>query len=440
MAAPEIVAYVTLALAALAAIAAVALLAGRAASARALAELQRRIEEQEKALAGARAAIDGVQAGVQREFATARAESGARGDAVRAEVVGTVQKFGADLEQRMIRLSDTLAVSLKEVRGALDGQLDKLREENNAKLDQMRAVVEEKLQKTLEDRLGDSFKQVSEHLATVQKGLGEMSAIAGDVGDLRRVLTNVKTRGGWAEIQLEAMLEQFLSPEQYEKNAAIQPGASERVEFAVKLPSKDEDGRFILLPIDAKFPKEDYERLADATERADGPAMLAAGRALEDRLRNEAKRIRAKYVVPPYSTDFGLMYLPTEGLYAEVARRPGLLAELQTDSRIMVAGPSTLVALLNSLQMGFRTLAISKRSSEVWTVLGQAKTEFARFGDTIEKARLSIDRAGKSLDGVGVRTRAIERRLRGVEAMPAEGAFQIEAEEPADEDKLAGPQ
>ena len=329
------------------------------------------------------------------------------------------QRLG-EMAARLAELAERTEQRFEALRTAVDAQLDRLRTENAAKLEEMRRTVDEKLQQTLEQRLGESFRLVGEQLTSVHLGLGEMQRIAGEVGDLKRVLGNVKTRGGWAEVQLDAMLEQFLHPDQFERNAAIRPGTGERVEFAVRLPSKDDDHRFVLLPIDAKFPKEDYERLVDALERADLEAAQRCGRALEDRLRSEARRVRDKYIDPPVSTDFAIIYVPTEGLYAELARRPALLAELQSEFRIMVAGPSTLGALLNSLQMGFRTLAISRRSSEVWRVLGAAKSEFGKFGEVLEKVRRNIDNAGRSLDAVGTRTRAITRSLRGVEAPPGQ--------------------
>jgi DNA recombination protein RmuC len=379
----------------------------------------------------------------QAEASLARSESEKRGTVLRSELLSQLatlleeQRAAASVgaEQQSRRLGE-MAVRLAELsekteqrfeamRTSLAGQLDRLREENGRKLDEMRQMVDEKLQKTLEQRLGESFKLVSDQLNSVYQGLGEMRQVAGEVGDLKRLMSNVKTRGGWAEVQLEAMLEQFLHPSQYEKNCAVRPGSGERVEFAIRLPSKDEDGRFVLLPIDAKFPKEDYERLVDALERADLDAVQIWGRALEDRLRTEARRIRDKYIDPPNTTDFAMMFVPTEGLYAEVARRPALLSQLQGELRVMVAGPSTLGAMLNSLQMGFRTLAISQRSGEVWKILGAAKAEFGRFADTIEKVRRSIESAGKSLDTVGSRTRAIERSLRGVEAVDGKDAVRL---------------
>jgi DNA recombination protein RmuC len=281
--------------------------------------------------------------------------------------------------------------------------------------------VDEKLQSTLETRLGESFRQVSERLEQVHRGLGEMQSLATGVGDLKRVLGNVKTRGIFGEVQLGAILEQVMTPEQYAANVPTRPGSAERVEFAVRLPGAAGDpGSQVWLPIDAKFPREDYERLLDAQERADADAAAVAGLALERRIREEGKSIAQKYVEPPHTTDFALLFLPTEGLYAEVLRRPGLVEAMQRDHRIVVAGPTTLSALLNSLRMGFRTLAIEQRSSEVWQVLGAVKTEFGKFAGVLEKTRKKLSEATSVIDQADVRTRAIERKLRGVEASTAE--------------------
>jgi DNA recombination protein RmuC len=294
--------------------------------------------------------------------------------------------------------------------------------DNASKLEEMRRTVDEKLHATLEQRLGESFKLVSDRLEQVHKGLGEMQTLAAGVGDLKKVLTNVKTRGSWGEVQLATLLDQLLTGEQYGKNVATRPESSERVEFAIRLPGRaigDEEQRPVWLPIDAKFPLEDYQRLLEAQERADPLASAAAIKALEVRLRDEARKIHDKYVEPPYTTDFAILYLPTEGLYAEALRRPGLVDSLQRDLRICIAGPTTLAALLNSLQMGFRTLAIERRSSEVWAVLGAIKTEFGKFGEVLEATHRKLEQASRSIEAAGVRTRQIERKLRGVEALPA---------------------
>ncbi len=334
----------------------------------------------------------------------------------REELTLALNRFGEQQQQRLGALTADNEKRMGEVRATLEAKLGAIQQDNAAKLEQMRATVDEKLQSTLETRLGQSFQIVTRHLEAVQQGLGEMRNLATGVGDLKRVLTNVKSRGIYGEVQLGALLEQMLTPDQYESNVATVPGSSERVEFAICMPGQQDGGR-LYLPIDAKFPVEDYQRLLDAQDAADADAAALAGRALELRVREEAKRIAGKYVAPPHTTDFAVLFLPTEGLYAEVIRRPGLFENLQRDHRITIAGPTTLSALLNSLQMGFRTLAIAKRSSEVWSVLGAVKTEFGKFGDVLDKVKKKLDEAGKHIDATGVRTRAIERRLRGVESL-----------------------
>jgi DNA recombination protein RmuC len=327
------------------------------------------------------------------------------------------------------RLSDVLAEQLRllgesnerrqaEVRQAVEVRLQALQEGNEKKLEQMRATVDEKLQSTLEQRLGESFKLVADRLEQVHKGLGEMQGLARDVGSLNRVLINVKTRGVFGEVQLAALLEQVFTPEQYARNVETVPGSRERVEFAIRFPGRREDGAPLWLPIDAKFPREDYERLLEAQERADPTAMEAAANAIESRLRTEARTIRAKYISAPHTTDFAILFVPTEGLYAEALRRPGLVQALQTEHRIMLAGPTTLLATLNSLQMGFRTLAIERRSAEVWQVLGAVKTEFAKFGDVLASTKKKLAEASRTIDAAETRTRAMARQLKGVEALP----------------------
>lgn len=339
----------------------------------------------------------------------------------RSEGADTQQRLGESLGQRLAELTQRNEQRIGELRATLESQLKSLQADNAEKLEQMRATVDEKLQSTLNTRLDASFKIVSERLEQVQRGLGEMQQLATGVGDLKRVLTNVKTRGIFGEVQLGALLEQVLTIEQYETNCITVPGTGERVEFAVRLPGSQPD-QPIRLPIDAKFPREDYERLLDAQDRADAEAVIASGNALERQVRLEAKRIRDKYLAPPHTTDFGLMFLPTEGLYAEVLRRPGLFEALQRDFRVTLVGPTTLLALLNSLQMGFRTLAIEKRSSEVWQLLAAVKGEFGKFAGVLEKATTQIDTVQNSIKQAGVRTRAIERQLRGVETLPGSEA------------------
>ena len=332
---------------------------------------------------------------------------------------------------QLTNLTDKNEKKSDELRIAVEGKLTQLQADNATTLEEMRRTVDEKLQGTLDKRLGESFKQVSDRLEQVHKGLGEMQTLASGVGDLKRVLTNVKTRGTWGEMQLGNLLEQILTSDQYAHNVKTKPTGGETVDFAIKLPGPDEhDGNVVWLPIDAKFPKEDYERLVDASERGDVAGVEQAAKDLESRVRSQARDIRDKYIAPPHTTDFGLLYLPTEGLYAEVLRRPGLLDSLQREQRVVVAGPTTLAALLNSLQMGFRTLAIQKRSSEVWKVLGAVKSEFGKFGDMLDKVKKKLDETGNTIDDAVHRTRQIEKKLRKVEALPADeaGTLLVEAQ------------
>ena len=342
----------------------------------------------------------------------------------RSEHAELQQRFEAGLGQRLTELTQRNEQRIGEMRATLEQQLQRLQADNAQKLEQMRATVDEKLQSTLETRLGQSFRLVSERLEQVQRGLGEMQQLATGVGDLKRVLTNVKTRGIFGEVQLAALLEQVLTLEQYASNVATVPGSSERVEFAVRLPGSGEAS--ILLPIDAKFPREDYERLLDAQERADAEAVKLASDALERVVKAQAKEIR-KYVAAPHTTEFAVMFLPTEGLYAEVLRRPGLFEAMQREQRITIAGPTTLLALLTSLQVGFRTVAIEQRSAEVWRILEKAKTEFGKFGDVLDNVKAKLDLASKQIEQTGVRTRAIERSLRDIDTLPGETAAQLEA-------------
>jgi DNA recombination protein RmuC len=358
----------------------------------------------------------GLQALSQRLIEEAR-----RG---REELAATLRQLGEQQKQQLSALTADNEKRLGEVRSTLETKLSAIQQDNATKLEQMRATVDEKLQATLETRLGQSFKLVSERLEAVQRGLGEMQSLASGVGDLKRVLSNVKTRGILGEMQLAALLEQMLTPEQYSSNVATVPGSDDRVEFAIRLPGGDRDEQ-VWLPVDAKFPREDYERLLDAQQLADVEAVERAAAALERRIREEAKSIRGKYIAPPNTTDFAILFLPTEGLYAEIIRRPGLFDSLQREQRVIVAGPTTLSAILNSLQMGFRTLAIQKRSSEVWQLLGAVKSEFGKFGDVLKMVRKKLDEASKHIDNTAVRTRAIERKLRDVETLPGEQAQQL---------------
>jgi len=350
----------------------------------------------------------------------------------REELAAGLKQFGETLQRALGDLSTANEARIGEVRATLDARLQALQTENATRLDEMRRTVDEKLHATLEQRLGESFRLVSERLEQVHRGLGEMQSLASSVGDLKRVLGNVKTRGVWGEVQLAALLEQMLVPEQFAANVATVPGSNDRVEFAIRLPGRDA-GAPVWLPIDAKFPREDYERLMVAHDQADAAAAELASRQLEQRLKAEAKSIRDKYLAPPHTTDFALMFLPVEGLYAEAVRRPGLIDELQRVHRVVIAGPTTLSAILSSLQMGFRTLAVEQRSSEVWQLLGAVKTEFGKFGGVLAKTKEQLDRASSTLGTYEVRSRAIERRLRDVQSLPEEGARRVlAAGDPAD--------
>ena len=335
----------------------------------------------------------------------------------RQESLESQQRFAEGLNQRLQELTARNEQRIGEMRATLEQQLRALQQDNAAKLEKMRETVDEKLQSTLTTRLDSSFKLVSERLEQVQRGLGEMQQLATGVGDLKRVLTNVKTRGTWGEVQLDNLLEQTLTPDQYARGVRVRPDSAEMVDFAVRLPGRGHDDAPLWLPIDCKFPREDYERLLEAQEQADVELVRSTGAQLERAIRIQARSICEKYVVPPHTTDFAVMFLPTEGLYAEVIRRPGLTDVLQRDQRIVVAGPTTISALLNSLQMGFRTLAIEKRSSEVWQLLGAVKGEFGKFANVLEKATSQLGTVQNSIKAAGVRTRAIERKLRGVETL-----------------------
>jgi DNA recombination protein RmuC len=391
---------------------------------------------------------------VKDEIARQREEAAAQARALREELGAVLKSVGdstvnslgeigkaqrGQLETfsgQLAKLIESNEKKLGELRAVVETKLTQIQTDNAAKLEEMRKTVDEKLQGTLEKRLGESFKLVSERLEQVHKGLGEMQALAAGVGDLKKVLTNVKTRGTWGEIQLGSLLEQILTAEQYAKNVQTKQNSSDRVEFAIKLPGHDGEGNPVWLPIDAKFPKEDYERLMEAAERADAPGVEDASKQLEARIKLDAKNIRDKYLDPPNTTDFGILFLPTEGLYAEVLRRPGLMEVLQREFRVIIASPSTLWAYLNSLQMGFRTLAIQKRSSEVWTLLGAVKTEFGKFGEVIEKVQKKIQEAGNAIDSAASKTKTIQRKLKNVQEMPAGDAAKLlplELEEPETE-------
>jgi DNA recombination protein RmuC len=353
-------------------------------------------------------------------------------DSFRTQLALTQQQTEAALR----RLSDVLAEQLQllaqsnerrqtEMRQAVETRLVSLQEGNEKKLEQMRATVDEKLQTTLEQRLGESFKLVADRLEQVHKGLGEMQGLARDVGSLNRVLTNVKTRGIFGEVQLAGLLEQVFTPEQYATNVITVPGRSDRVEFAIRFPGQRTDGVPMWMPIDAKFPREDYERLVDAQERADPAAAEGAAKAIDTRLRMEAKTIREKYLAPPHTTDFAILFVPTEGLYAEALRRPGLVEAMQREHKVMLAGPTTLLATLTSLQMGFRTMALQQRSTEVWEVLGAVKTEFEKFGKALARVKSQTQTVLESIDQAQTRTRQMTKALKSVETMPETHAQQL---------------
>jgi len=337
----------------------------------------------------------------------------------RVEAAEVQQRSSDAIGQKLSELTQRNEQRIGEMRTTLEQQLQKLQADNAAKLEQMRATVDEKLHATLETRLTESFGNVTTMLAKVHQGLGDMTKLAADVGGLQRVLTNVKSRGVFGEVQLAGLLEQVFAPDQYAANVCTVPGSAASVEFAVRFPGSTGEAP-VWLPIDAKFPREDYERLLDAQERGEVDAARAASDALERAVKKEAMRIRDKYVCPPHTTEFAILFLPTEGLYAEVLRRPGLVEGLQRDCRIAVAGPTTLLALMTSFQMGFRTLAIQERSSEVWRTLGAVKTEFGKFGSVLDGVKKKLDEASKKIDETGVRTRVLTRRLRDVEELPAD--------------------
>ena len=383
------------------------------------------------------------------EMDRAREEAGRNAQRSREETAGAVKSWGDSavhsigqlgLQQKsqlemfaaqLATLTDSNEKRMNELRATVDSRLKQMQEENAARLEQMRQTVDERLTATLEQRLGESFRQVSERLDAVHKGLGEMQTLAAGVGDLKQVLTNVKTRGTWGEVQLGTLLEQILTPEQYHTNVACKQGCGERVEFAIRLPGQDGNkDDAVWLPIDAKFPVEDYQRMLEAQDRRDQAAVESALKALEVRVKASAKDIQAKYLDPPRTTDFGIMFLPTEGLYAEVLRRPGLAEGIQRDCRVVIAGPTTLAALLNSLQMGFRTLAVEQRSSEVWQLLGAVKTQFGQFGGLLEKVHTKLDQASKTIEDAARKSRTIEGKLRTVQELPqaqAEGLVALGA-------------
>jgi DNA recombination protein RmuC len=415
--------------------------------------LKSRADSAAHADAEAAARAESAQA-LRTELRAAREEASAAARALREEVsrahqagtetlVKTIAQIGESQTTKfqaftvqLKALTDSNQTGLKHLQETVDGRLQELRSSNERKLDQMRAVVDETLQSTLEKRLGESFKLVGDRLEAVQQGLGEMRSLASGVGDLKKVLTNVKARGTWGEVQLGALLEQILTPEQFERNVKPRPDSRDVVEFAIRLPgASDDPSQCVWLPIDSKFPQEDYLRLVEASDNGDVAAVQQAQGALIRSIQDSAKDVSAKYLNPPLTTDFAILFLPTEGLYAEALRHAGLVERLQREHRIVVAGPTTLAAVLNSLRIGFRTLAIEQRSSEVWKVLGAVKTEFSKFGTILGKVKRQLDAAGRTLEETGVRTRAMERRLRSVEELPPDSAsamLELPSEGPLD--------
>lgn len=370
------------------------------------------------------------------EMSINRTESGKTGKETREEIAVSIKNFGDSIDRRTSSFSNSQNENFKDfsrklnevieknelkmerIRETVENGLKNLQRDNSEKLEKMRETVDEKLHATLEKRLGESFKMVSDKLESVQKGLGEMQTLATGVGDLKKVLQNVKTRGTWGEVQLGNLLDQIMTPEQYEKNVATKKRSNERVEFAIKIPAKDDKIKYLLLPIDAKFPLEDYQNLIEAEEKGDLILMEKLGKALELRIKTEARNIKDKYLNPPHTTDFGILFLPIEGLYAEIVRRPGLMDYLQRNYKVVITGPTTIWAFLNSLQMGFRTLAIEKRSSEVWAVLGSVRNEFSKFGSILDKTHKKLREASNTIEKASLKSRTIERKLNKVQELP----------------------
>ncbi|WP_298208621.1 DNA recombination protein RmuC [Acidovorax sp.] len=380
---------------------------------------EQRIQERFEALSAAtRGTLDSLKTDIQTQMGTVSTALKDQLEANGNQIRNQFSVLQDAVSQQLTGMVQGSQHNAEQLRNALNERLAAIQADNATKLEEMRRTVDEKLHATLEQRLGESFKLVSDRLEQVHKGLGEMQTLAGSVGDLKRVMTNVRSRGTWGEMQLGAIIDNVLTPDQFARNVKTVPGSDELVEFAIRLPGKS-DEHPVWLPVDSKYPVEQYQRLMDAQDAADKAAMLSAGNAFETSIKLEARKIFAKYVSPPHTTDFAVLYLPTEGLFAEVMRRPGLVEAVQNDCRVMITGPANLAAMLNSLQMGFKTLAIEKRSSEVWSLLGMVKTEFAKFGDVVEATKKSIDAAAKKFDEVGVRTRAIQRKLRDVQDLPA---------------------
>jgi len=408
---------------------------------------ERKLIEVEERLAALERSLERSERLITDELAKGRGEARSHGKESREEMNATLTSVSNSLLTRMTEIAtlqknqlDTFSKQLatanradeerlERMRTTVEGRLKSLQEENSKKLDQMRSVVDEKLHATLEKRLGDSFKLVSERLEQVYKGLGEMHSLASGVGDLKRILTNVKTRGIWGEMQLGSLLEQILTTDQYAKNVATRKGSDERVEFAIKMPGGlQSGGKTVWLPIDAKFPQDNYQRLIDARERGDTAGADEAARLLVTGIKAEAKTIRSKYLEPPETTDFAVMFLPVEGLYGEVLGMPGLCDTVQREYRVTITGPTTLAALLNALQMGFTTLAIEKRSSEVWALLGAVRREFGKFGDLLDKTHKKLQEASNTIEDAARKSRTIERKLKNVQELPSPGTVALAAD------------
>ena len=358
-----------------------------------------------------------LDSALRQEFAQSRRESAEANKDLRVEVTQGIMQTRDSLDKRLEQLRDKNDEKLEQIRKTVGDQLQSLQKDNSEKLEKMRATVDEKLQSTLEKRLGESFKLVSDRLEAVHKGLGEMQTLASDVNDFKRVLTNVKTRGTWGEVQLESLLEQVFIKDHYDRQVLLQPGSRDAVDFAIKLPDKSSQDGFIYLPIDAKFPLEDYQRLVAAQEKGDASEADTAAKALVNRIKLEAKSIKEKYIVPPRTTDFAVLYVPTEGLYAEVLRSPGLFEQLQSTYRVTVAGPTTIAAILSSYQLGFRTLAIAEQTSQVWELLTTIKGEFGKFGDLLDKTREKLVQATNTIDTASRKSRTIESKLGKVQKL-----------------------
>ena len=369
--------------------------------------------------------LEAFRGGTEDKLAQFGEKADGRQDRLRTDLTEASVAARTELRDQLAAFQANLAAQQATLRQEVTQQLTEMRKGNEDRLEKIRQTVDEQLQSTLEKRLNESFKLVSERLEQVHKGLGEMGEIASSVGDLRRVLTNVKTRGTWGEVQLGNILTEILTPDQYGENVAVVPGSRDFVEYAVKLPGKDGTGAPVWLPIDSKFPMEDYQRLQEASEKGDVEAVESASKSLEASVRGFAKSMAGKYLSPPHTTDFALLYLPSESLYAEVLRRRGMVESMQRDHRVVITGPSSLAALLNSLQMGFRTLAIQQKSAEVWNVLGAVKTEFGRFSDVLAKVKKKLDEASNQIEETGVRTRAIAKKLKDVEALPEADAQRL---------------